>query len=98
MDGKSLTEVLLETAQDIGVSKVTMRELESLALPEIKPMTPEEIRALREEAKLSQGIWSKLLNVGASTVKKWERGESKPDGASMKLLNLVQNNGVKVLL
>jgi putative transcriptional regulator len=98
MEGQSLMQVLLENAHDIGADKITMRKLEELALPEIKQLTSEEIRQIRENANLSQGIWSRLLNVGVTTVQKWERGETKPDGASMKLLNLVKSNGVGVLI
>jgi putative transcriptional regulator len=98
MDGKSIMEVMLETAQDIGVSKITMRKIEALALPEIHPLTPEEIKEIREQFNLSQAVWSRLLNVGATTVRKWERGETSPDGASMKLLNIVKANGVEILI
>jgi len=37
------------------------------------------------------------LNVSISTVQKWEAGEKKPAGASLKLLNLVKRKGVEVL-
>ena len=98
MDGKSIMEVMIETGQDIGVDKITMRKIESLALPEVTPLTAEEIKEMRQKSKLSQAVWSRLLNVGATTVRKWERGETCPDGASMKLLNLVKANGVSVLM
>jgi putative transcriptional regulator len=30
-------------------------------------------------------------------VSKWERGEKRPDGASLKLLNLVRTKGLKAI-
>ena len=34
------------------------------------------------------------LNVTSSLVGKWERGEKRPSGASLKLLSLVEKNGL----
>jgi putative transcriptional regulator len=52
---------------------------------------------MRESAKVSRGVMAKLLNVGVTTVQKWERGDTHPDGAALKLLNLVHTHGITVL-
>lgn len=98
MNGKSIIEVVLEAAKDAKADKITMDRLEALALPEIHIMTPEQIRTLREEAHLSRAVWAKVLNVGVTTAQKWEAGATKPDGAALKLLNLVKSQGVSSLL
>lgn len=98
MNGKSIIEVVLEAAKDAKADKITMDRLEALALPEIHKMTPEQIRALREETHLSRAVWAKVLNVGVTTAQKWEAGSTKPDGAALKLLNLVKSQGVSSLL
>ena len=51
MDGKTIMEAVMEAAYDAKMDKITMRKLELLALPEIKTLTPEQIRTLRESAK-----------------------------------------------
>lgn len=98
MNDKTIMEVVLEAARDAKVDKVTMDKLEALALPEIQNMTPLQIRQLREKSKLSRSVWAKFLNVGVTTAQKWETGKTHPDGAALKLLNLVRSNGVATLL
>jgi|SRR5579884_1466657 len=98
MDGKTIMEVVLEAAYDAKMDKVTLRKLEALALPEVREISPDEIRRLRESAKLSRSVWAKVLNVGVTTAQKWERGETRPDGAALKLLNLVRTRGIAAIL
>jgi putative transcriptional regulator len=98
MNGKTITEVVLEAAKDANADKVTMSKLETLALPEVKTLTPAQIRALRERSNLSRAVWAKILNVGVTTAQKWEAGATKPEGAALKLLNVVEHDGVAALL
>lgn len=98
MNGKTIMEVVLEAANDAKVDKVTMNKLEALALPEVHSLTPAQIRALREQSKLSRAVWAKILNVGVTTAQKWEAGATKPEGAALKLLNVVEHQGVAALL
>jgi putative transcriptional regulator len=98
MNGKTIMEVVLEAANDANFDKVTMKKLEALALPEVHELSATQIRALREQSNLSRAVWAKILNVGVTTAQKWETGTTKPDGAALKLLNLVQSQGVVALL
>src|SRR5687767_6395935 len=72
------------------IDKATMREFDALCLTPVAPMTPVEIRALREREQVSQPVFAHYLNVRKDAVSKWERGEKRPDGPSLKLLNLVR--------
>jgi len=76
----------------------TMREFDRLCLAPVEPLTPDDIRALREGEKVSQPVFAHYLNVSKSTVSKWERGEKKPDGPSLKLLNLVKRKGLDAIV
>lgn len=98
MNGVSIIDAALEAARDAKLDKVTIDKLELLALPEVKELTPAQIRELRERSKLSRAVWAKVLNVGVTTAQKWEAGATKPDGAALKLLNLVKSQGVSGLL
>jgi putative transcriptional regulator len=79
------------------VDKATMREFDALCLSPVKPLTPEEIRALREREQVSQPVFAHYLNVRKDAVSKWERGEKRPDGPSLKLLNLVKARGLRAI-
>ena len=79
------------------IDKATMREFDALCLTPIEPLTPEEIRALREREQVSQPVFAHYLNVRKDAISKWERGEKRPDGPSLKLLNLVKAKGLRAI-
>ena len=79
------------------VDKATMREFDALCLTPVEPLTPEDIRALREREQVSQPVFAHYLNVRKDAVSKWERGEKRPDGPSLKLLNLVRAKGLRAI-
>jgi putative transcriptional regulator len=87
-----------ETAADLyrggGMGLKTMRKFDALCLTPIQKMTPKKIRALRTREKTSQTVFAAYLNVTPSLVSKWERGEKHPQGASLKLLSLVEKKGL----
>lgn len=80
-----------------GVDKKTMRKFDVLCLTPIQEMTPRKIRALRNREKTSQTVFAAYLNVTPSLVSKWERGEKRPQGASLKLLSLAEKKGLEIL-
>ena len=75
----------------------TMREFDVLCLTPILDMTPKRIRALRTRENASQTVFAAYLNVTPSLVSKWERGEKHPQGASLKLLSLVEKKGLDIV-
>ena len=77
------------------IDKATMREFDAICLTPVEPLSPEEIRALREREQVSQPVFAHYLNVRKDAVSKWERGEKRPDGPSLKLLNLVKAKGLQ---
>ncbi len=79
------------------VDKQTMRRFDDLCLSPIASLSPEEIRALREREHVSQAVFAKYLNVTVSLVSQWERGERRPAGPSLKLLNLVKRSGLTLI-
>lgn len=90
-----------ETAEGLheaGVmDKRTLRGFDALCLTPIKPLQPEEIRALRQRERASQAVFARHLNVTTGLVSQWERGEKHPQGASLKLLSLVAKNGLEAI-
>lgn len=91
-----------ESAQDLhaaGVMKeTTLREFDALCLPPVKEYTASQIRHIRIQNHASQGVFAAYLNTSVSTVQKWEQGQKKPNGPSLKLLNLVAEKGLEVLV
>ena len=74
--------------------KSTMREIEELCLTPVEKLSPDQIKAIREEALVSQAVFARHLNVTPGIVSQWERGEKSPSGSALKLLTLVKNKGL----
>src|SRR5882757_6883135 len=101
-----LTEELLETARDMHASglltsgaheKITMRHLGAKApVPAI--LSGPEIRALREDAHLSQAVFARYLNLTVGYVSQLERGAKRPSGPALVLLNVIRRKGIEAIL
>ncbi len=88
----------MESLYKIGtIDKKTMHRFDDACLTPIHPLTPEEIRNIREREKVSQSVFSHYLNVTTGLISKWEQGERKPSGASLKLLLLVSKKGLAAI-
>lgn len=98
----SILDVMHETAKGLtaaGVMDVqTMREFDALCLPEVENYDAAAIKAIRENARVSQAVFAAYLNTSPSTVRAWEQGGKSPKGTSLKLLNLVAHKGLEALV
>ncbi len=75
-----------------------MSEFDALCHIDVHEMPPQQIKALREGVRLSQAVFAAVLNTSVSTVQKWEVGDKKPSGPSLKLLDLLKRKGLDALL
>lgn len=99
---KSILDTIHDSARelhDAGVMKdVTLREFDALCLPPVKVYTAAQIKRIRQKTRASQAVFAAYLNTSPSTVQKWEVGGKKPNGPSLKLLNLVDKKGLEALV
>lgn len=102
-----LADAILETADDmhrVGIMdgatrrQITMRHLGDQAASAAEPITGEEIRTLRERARLSQAVFARHLNLTVGYVSQLERGTKQPKGPALALLNVMRRKGVDVIL
>src|SRR5579871_2524204 len=98
-----LAKALLETAEDMRGSgvldagayeKITLRHLGGTAAAKPIPITPAQIRALRQRAKMSQAVFARHLNVTPGYVSQLERGAKRPTGPALALLNVIRRKGI----
>ena len=98
---KKILDTVHETAKGLHNAGImdsqTMREFDALCLPEVKSLSAAQIRQLRKRTKASQAVFAAYLNTTTSTVQKWEQGQKKPSGPSLKLLNIVKQRGLDAL-
>ena len=96
-----LLMALHQTAQGLyqagTMDAVTLREFDALCLPPVKDYSAAQIKRLRQRSKASQAVFAACLNTSASTVQKWEQGQKRPNGPSLKLLDLVDRKGLEAM-
>lgn len=97
-DVKAAIHELALGLQNAGIiNKKTMRHFDESCLTPVHEFTAEEIRGLREREAVSQEVFAYHLNVTKYSVSQWERGEKHPSGSSLKLLALVEKNGLSAI-
>lgn len=80
------------------ISKRRMGDFDALCHLDVHEMAPQKIKSLREQAHVSQAVFAAVLNISLSTVQKWEVGDKKPSGPSLKLLNLIERKGLEAVI
>ena len=75
-----------------------MREFDAICPPPVSAFGASDIKRLREALKFSQPVFAHHLHTTASTVRKWEQGETRPAGAALKLLNVIADKGLGAIL
>ncbi|HVA54426.1 MAG TPA: DNA-binding transcriptional regulator [Gammaproteobacteria bacterium] len=101
---KQKSRILAEmhkTAVDLNrlgfIDKRRMIDLDLLCGAQVLSLSARQIRALRKELQVSQAVFAAILNTSVSTVQKWEIGEKKPSGPSLKLLNIIERKGLEAV-
>ena len=98
---RKILNVVHKTAKGLHKVRVmdakTMREFDALCLPPVKEFSARQIKRIRERNKASQAVFAAYLNTSPSTIQKWEQGQKRPNGPSLKLLNLVADKGLESL-
>ncbi|WP_018693082.1 helix-turn-helix domain-containing protein [Algicola sagamiensis] len=93
---KSLREDLSTLCDENLIPKVTLREFDQAHMSQITAMSSDEVKALRLKLNISQAVLAKYMNMSPESIQKWERGETKPSGAALRLLNVIQKHGFSV--
>ncbi len=93
----SAMDSLKETIQDldaIGLNTAfSKRDLKRLGIqPKTITMSPEDIKAIRNNLNISQAVFASILDVNQSIVAKWEQGQRNPNGAARVLLDALRRD------
>lgn len=89
----------LAVLHEVGaIGKVTMREFDAICPPPVREFSAEDIKHLREALKFSQPVFAHHLHTSASTVRKWEQGDTRPAGPALKLLNVIADKGLQAII
>ena len=75
----------LSDALDYDRGKKTGLRVSQLPPPP-KPLSPGQIRAIRQSFNVSQAGFARIINVSVNAVESWEQGVRRPREATLKLL------------
>ncbi len=75
-----------------------MRQFDAMCPLPVRTFSAAEIKRLHERLKFSQPVFAQLLHTTASTVRRWEQGETRTAGPAFKLLNVIATKGLDVVL
>jgi putative transcriptional regulator len=60
--------------------------------PAPRRLKPRDIREIRQALNASQVLFALYLNVSPNTIRSWEQGTRRPQGADLKLLAIARKN------
>ncbi len=60
--------------------------------PPPKPLSPGQIRAIRQSFNVSQAGFARIINVSVNAVESWEQGVRRPREATLKLLAVAEKH------
>ena len=95
---ESLRGDLAALQQAGAIDKVTMREFDAICPAPVRQFGAADIKRLRETLKFSQPVFALHLHTSASTVRKWEQGDTHPAGPALKLLNIIADKGLQAII
>jgi putative transcriptional regulator len=95
---EEMQEIFSDLKRAGVINKKQIAQFEALKNLEVKTIQPKAIKQLRTKENLSQAVFAIVLNTSASTIQKWESGEKKPSGPSLKLLSILKNKGIEALI
>ena len=97
-DAFSAIHATISDLQNAGVvSKRTLKEFDDRCLTAVHRFSATQIKHLRQNENVSQAVFAHYLNVSPDAVRKWEQGIKHPAGPSLKLLSLVEKNGLNYI-
>ncbi|CAB3818233.1 helix-turn-helix domain-containing protein [Achromobacter animicus] len=95
---ESLRDDLAALYRAGSTDKVTMRDFDAICPAPVRSFSPGDIKQLREDLRFSQPVFAQHLHTSASTVRKWEQGDTRPTGPALKLLNILADKGLQAIL
>lgn len=87
----------LGVVQDETVAAID-EMIDARNIPQVRPMTGVQIKQVRARWKMSQAALARTVGMSVESVSKWERNESKPNNAALRILNTIETKGPAIFL
>ncbi len=87
LDAMTDKDIARQMAENPNVAPDVTNALKSGAMR--RPIKPEQIKAVRRKTGLSQTRFAERLRLNVATIRNWEQGRTRPDGAAITLLAVI---------
>lgn len=77
-----------------GEGKVRIRAMKKIKFIASKSYSAEQVKKIREAVGLTQQSLADLLATSVDTIRKWEQDSSTPSGPALRLLQMIEQEGV----
>ncbi|MBL9535240.1 helix-turn-helix domain-containing protein [Klebsiella pneumoniae] len=67
-------------------------------IPAVRAMTGSQIKEVRTRYNMSQAALAKTTGMSVESVSKWERNESRPNKAALRIINIIDTKGPQVFM
>ncbi|MCK5580264.1 MAG: transcriptional regulator [Candidatus Omnitrophica bacterium] len=94
---RKIVEDELSSLSEVMDVSESMRKFNKLKYPQPKAYTARDIRRIRRKIHVSQSVLAYILNTKSTTIQKWELDINKPNGPASRLLQVIDEKGVKFL-
>jgi putative transcriptional regulator len=74
-----------------------MREFDQACLAPVRVLIPDEIKSIRLRERVSQPVFARYLNVSRNLISDWERGVKRPGGPALRLLAVIEKQGLSAI-
>ncbi len=95
---EAITETVIDLYEGGFLTKAQLAKFKGIGFNKSKPMSSRGVKRIRAKQGVSQAVLAHYLGVTKSTVAQWEQGVKKPSGPSLKLLSILDKNGLSGLL
>jgi putative transcriptional regulator len=72
--------------------------VDARSIPEVRTMTGGQIKAVRTRYNMSQAALAMTTGMSVESVSKWERNESKPNKAALRIINIIEDKGPEIFM
>ncbi len=87
------------TMDEATHGKITMRDVpKDVSCDALRLYSGEEIRAIREQAHMSQAVFARHLNLTVGYISQLERGAKRPTGPALALLDVIRRKGIEAII
>lgn len=88
----------MEDLRGGAVSEETADKIAMRILGEAGALGQDDVRALRERARMRQAVFARVLNVTPGYIAQIERGAKCATGAALAMLHVIRRKGIEAVL